>query len=202
MLRTDTLSEQTLVLLKQLQQIPLLNGLRLVGGTALALQLGHRHSVDLDLFGTIVYDKIQLLDVLREQFEVNVIDDAKQIHIFSIDGVKVDMVDYPYDWIDTLIEDEGVRMASKKDIAAMKLEAIINRGTKKDFVDLYFLLQHFTLPEMLEFYSQKYTIDSSFMLIRSLNYFADAEEYPMPAMLIPTEWEDVKEKIRQEIRKL
>jgi len=84
----------------------------------------------------------------------------------------------------------------------MKLAAITGRGTKKDFVDLYFLLQHFTLPEMLEFYSQKYTIDSSFMLIRSLNYFADAEDYPMPVMLIPTEWEDVKEKIRQEIRKL
>jgi hypothetical protein len=69
-------------------------------------------------------------------------------------------------------------------------------------VDLYFLLEHFTLPEMLEFYSQKYNTDSLFMPIRSLTYFEDAEKETMPKMLIATQWQDVKEKIREAVRSL
>jgi predicted nucleotidyltransferase component of viral defense system len=176
--------------------------MRLVGGTALALQLGHRESIDLDLFGTMQYDKTEILEVLGKQFEVKILDDSKRIHIFNINGVKVDFVEYPYDWIYPLVEEEGVRTAGKKEIAAMKLEAICNRGTRKDFVDIYFLLEHFTLSQMLEFHLRKYKTDSSFMILRSLTYFEDAEKIAMPRMLIPTDWEDVKGNIREAVRKL
>ncbi|GHT73813.1 hypothetical protein AGMMS50262_05560 [Bacteroidia bacterium] len=156
MLRTTTVEGLTLVLLKRLQQEPLLKDLRLVGGTALALQLGHRHSVDLDFFGKIEEDGVQIANQLKKNgFEVELkYDTKKNIKVFLIDGVKVDMVNYPFEWIDKPIEEEGVRMVSLKDIAAMKLSAITNRGTKKDFIDVYTLLQHFSLKEMLDFYEK------------------------------------------------
>jgi hypothetical protein len=86
-----------------------------------------------------------------------------------------------------------------KDIAAMKLSAITNRGTMKDFVDIYFLLQHFSLNQMLELYMQKYTDGTLFNVIRSMTYFADAENNSMPEMLVPVQWEDIKTFIRHTV---
>jgi predicted nucleotidyltransferase component of viral defense system len=203
MLYTNTISEQTLVLLKQIQAIHLFKELRLVGGTSLALQLGHRESIDLDLFGKLDANKSQVTEVLKKYFDdIQPMSNSIKIHIFAINGVKVDIVDYPYEWICEKIEENDLVLASMKDIAAMKLEAITNRGTKKDFVDLYFLLQHFSLEEMLEFYSRKFKTNSSFMILRSLSYFEDADKQIMPKMLIQTDWEEIKEIIREEIRKL
>jgi predicted nucleotidyltransferase component of viral defense system len=181
----------------------LFKDLRLVGGTALALQLGHRKSIDLDLFGNIDMDGILIKKELEQNgFEVDIHYNSKAIKTFFINKVKTDIVNHSFEWIAPILEDERVRMADKKDIAAMKLAAITNRGSKKDFVDLYFLLEHFTLPEMLEFYSQKYNTDSLFMPIRSLTYFEDAEKETMPNILIATQWQDVKEKIREAVRSL
>lgn len=89
-----------------------------------------------------------------------------------------------------------------KDIAAMKLAAITNRGTKKDFVDMYFLLQQFSLNEMLEYYKIKYNTNSIYNVIRSLVYFADAESDPMPKMYIPAMWDEVKSFIKESIEKI
>ncbi|MDR1726166.1 MAG: nucleotidyl transferase AbiEii/AbiGii toxin family protein [Bacteroidales bacterium] len=203
MLRTDTLSEQTLVLLKRLQTIPLFKDLRLVGGTALVLQLGHRESVDLDLFGNVDtdYETVQQA-IISVDKECRLLNATTNIWQFMVANVKVDIVNYPYKWIDDAMIEAEITLASIKDIAAMKLAAITGRGTKKDFVDLYFLLQHFTLPEMFGFFNEKYPNVDLFMTYRSVVYFEDAEQTEMPVMLITTEWEDVKEKIRQEIRKL
>jgi hypothetical protein len=197
MLRTTTVEEFTLVLLKELQQLLLLKDLRLVGETAIALQLEHRHSVDLDFFGKIEanYDKIsEALNSLK--YEVSSVQDGNNIHVFLVGGIKVDTVNYPYGWIDQAVEADGVRMASLKDIAAMKLSAITNRGTKKDFIDFYTLLQHFSLKEMLNSYEQKYPDGSTFNVMRSLCYFTDAEINPMPKMFVKTDWEEVKSTIR------
>ena len=172
MLRTNTIEASTLELLKTLQQILLFRNLRLVGGTALALRMGHRHSIDLDLFGMIDADYMEISEVLQEnKLKVTLNYNSKNIHQFTINDVKVDIVNYPYEWIEPQMEMNNIRLAGLKDIAAMKLSAITNRGTRKDFVDIYFLLQTFSLADMLLFYKQKYKDNSEFMVIKSLSYF-------------------------------
>ena len=153
MLHTFTIGESTLVLLKRLQQIPMLSDLRLVGGTALALQLGHRNSVDLDLFGVIDKTIEQIAEELRERgLSIQEEYASKIIKMFMVNGVKVDIVGNHFHWFTPPVEIDGVSMAGLQDIAAMKLNAITGRGRKKDFIDLYFLMQHFTLKQMLELY--------------------------------------------------
>jgi hypothetical protein len=187
-----------------LQSIPLLSHLRLVGGTALALQIGHRKSIDLDFFGTIEETGLEITHEIKQYGIVNIeiMLDRKSIKMFTIENVKVDIVNYPYDWIDPLIESEGVKMAGKKDIAPMKMAAITNRGSKKDFVDIYFLLQEFSLQELLQFYSNKFPDASPYNAIRSLVYFEDAELQVMPEMVIPITWEEVKTTLRAAVEKL
>lgn len=82
-----------------------------------------------------------------------------------------------------------------KDIAAMKLAAITGRGSKKDFVDLYFLLNYFSFNEMLSFYTQKYPDGSAYLLLKSMTYFEDAESEPMPDMLVSLSWQQVKDSL-------
>lgn len=203
MLRTFTVERRTLALLKQLQQMSLLQNSRLVGGTALALQLGHRNSIDLDFFGEFQNSYIDFLNTFNnEGLTVNSLQNTKSIHIFEIEGVKVDIVNYPYKWLEDPIEDDGIKLSGLKDIASMKLAAITNRGTKKDFIDMYFLLQHFSLNEMLGYYKTKYNTNSIYNVIRSLVYFADAENDPMPKMYIPVIWDEVKSVIKESVEKI
>ena len=200
MLHYETIIPETHSLLEKLSTLPVLEDARLVGGTALALQLGHRTSVDLDFFGRINADSEDLRDILREVGRVEVASVSKNINIFWINGVKVDMVNYPYPWLDLPTVEDGVRLASLNDIAAMKISAIVNRGTKKDFIDLYTLLQHFALDEILDMYSRKYSDGSLFIVMKSLTYFDDAETDPMPNVLNDTTWETVKDFLRKVVR--
>ena len=200
MLQYQTIEPGTLQLLKSLQAIPLLQGLRLVGGTALALQLGHRTSVDLDLFGEISAESIEIREALEERCSVSVIKESKNIKIYQVDGIKVDLVNYSrYPWIDKPVEENGIILAGIKDIAAMKVAAIIGRGTKKDFIDMNRLLQIFSLKEILDMYMQKYPDGSLFIAMKSLSYFEDAESDPMPFMFDEIDWGVVKANIREAI---
>jgi predicted nucleotidyltransferase component of viral defense system len=199
MLQTTTLAECTLVLLKQLQQLQEFSNLRLVGGTALALQLGHRQSVDLDFFGTFDMSRADLVKSLQKKgFEILAKNESNSIHLLEINSVKVDIVRYPYEWLEVPIEEDGVRMAGLKDIAAMKMEAITNRGSRKDFVDVYFLLQHFSLSQMMELYLKKYPKGSPFNVMRSLTYFVDAENFSMPTMFVNVSWSTIMSTIQKE----
>jgi len=201
MLQISTVQPTTLELLINLQKVEILKSTRLVGGTALALQLGHRLSIDLDFFGQVKGDTQTIAQSLMEEgFNVITTINSKNIHIFMINGVKTDIVNYKYAWVDDLIEDGGVRLAGLKDIAAMKIAAITNRGSKKDFIDIYFLLNHFSLEEIINLYLDKYPDASSFLACKSLVYFADADAQVMPKMLIPTTWEDIKSKIIAEVK--
>lgn len=200
MLHYETITQETHSLLEELSDLSVLKDARLVGGTALALQLGHRTSTDLDFFGRINEDSEELRDILRKVGSVEVASVSKNINIFWINGIKVDMVNYPYPWLDLPIEENGVRLASLNDIAAMKIAAIVNRGTKKDFIDLYMLLQSFSLDNILDMYSRKYSDGSLFIVMKSLIYFDDAETDPMPNVLNDTTWEDVKECLRTVVK--
>lgn len=201
MLFYETVYPQTLGLLKKLQREIFFAGLRLVGGTALALQIGHRISVDLDLFGELKGDNISLNKKLTAQGQIQLIQQTENIHIYSIDSIKVDIVNYPYPWLKPALNIDGLLLATIEDIAAMKLAAITGRGSKKDFIDLYFILQRFNLAEILEFYSEKYPDGSVFLVLRSIAYFDDAEEELMPKMLIDISWEEVKRAILLNLKK-
>ena len=196
MLSIQTIKPDTLELLKTISAQPEVQDTRLVGGTALALQYGHRQSVDLDFFGRLPEDKDTLIDTLKRIGEVMVFNRSKSILQMVVNQVKVDFVDYSrYSWIDEPVNGDGFVLASDKDIAAMKVNAIIGRGTRKDFVDLYALLQHYSLPEIMDFYRQKYPEFSEYRALLSMTYFEDAEMQDMPLMFIDTPWEAMKKTI-------
>ena len=119
-----------------------------------------------------------------------------------VNGVMVDVVDYSrYPWIDAPVCFEGLTLASPKDIAAMKINAIEGRGSLKDFIDIYLLLQHYSLDELLSFYSQKYPNYSIFRALLSLTYFDDAEHEAMPKIFIPADWNTIKQHIADTVKK-
>lgn len=198
MLSFQTVLPDTLELLKRLMLQPQMSQMRLVGGTSLALQYGHRRSVDLDLFGVYTADDEETAEMMRQCTTTLVRGrTTKNIRMYVADGVKVDMVNYAYPWIDAPVVEGGLRLASPKDIAAMKVNAVMGRGTKKDFVDIYFLLHHYSFADLLAFYQEKYPDASLYRALLSMTFFEDAEPQPMPYMLQPVEWEDVKAFIRR-----
>lgn len=202
MLHLQTVAPDTLELLKELSSKPELQGLRLVGGTALALQYGHRQSVDLDFFGTPAVSQDEIIAMMGTMGDMRVYNRTSKILQVVICEVKVDVVDYrQYSWIDDPVQDDGLLLASPKDIAAMKINAIEGRGTRKDFVDVYALLQHYSLSDLLSFYSQKYPNFSIFRALLSLTYFDDAEQQAMPVMFDPTSWEVMKSFIIDTVKK-
>jgi len=186
---------KTIMALKKLQKLPLLAKTRLVGETALALQIGHRKSIDLDFFGELDFEIQELIDSIKEFADLTILSESKNIHIYSINGIKVDFINYKYPWIDGTICEDDILLAGIKDIAAMKISAIIGRGTKKDFIDIAFLLQKFSLKDILDFYSLKYNDGSIFAAMKSLTYFDDAEGDIMPDMLIKKSWKRAKKEI-------
>ena len=199
MLYYETIEPTTLGLLRQLQAIPLLSKTRLVGGTSLALQIGHRKSIDIDLFGEIDCEQYELVDSLSELGKLTIIKESKNIHVYQLDGVKVDIVNYKYPWIKPMVYEDELRLADIDDIAAMKITAIIGRGTKKDFIDLAFLLDKYSLDEIFDLYEKKYPEASRFMAMKSVMYFDDAESDPMSYMIKNKSWNEIKERILKEI---
>jgi len=115
-------------------------------------------------------------------------------------GLKVDFVTYAYAWLKEASFEEGLRLAQIEDIAAMKLEAITNRGSKKDFIDVVFLLELFSLKEMLDVYQRKYPAGLKLLVMRSLVYFDDAETTDMPVMLKSLSWDEAKARICDAVR--
>ena len=137
MLSIQAITPNALELLKTLSARPELNELRLVGGTSLALQYGHRQSVDLDFFGHLNTDQDKLIAILKDIGSLIVTNKTPNILQTIINNVKIDFVEYGfYKWIDEPVIEDGFFLASDKDIAAMKINAIIGRGSKKDFIEV------------------------------------------------------------------
>ena len=193
MLQLQTVLPDTLELLKELSARPEMSGLRLVGGTALALQYGHRQSIDLDFFGAPQVEQDEIIEMLSTLGPISILNRSRKILQVVLRNIKVDVIDYSqYPWISAPVVEDGVTLASPQDIAAMKINAVEGRGTRKDFVDIYFLLQHYSLSQMLDFYAQKYPNHSFFRALLSLTYFDDAEQQAMPKMLTIVNWEEIK----------
>lgn len=201
MLQYQTVEPKTLDLLKSISSLPLFSKHRLVGGTALALIFGHRLSIDLDFFSTEPLDHEEILFSIKTVGKVEVVSKSKFINSFFINDVKVDFVSLPYKWIDDPILENPVRLASIKDIAAMKLAAITNRGSKKDFIDIALLIKEVGLDNMILYYSEKYPDGMKMMVLRSLVYFEDAESQPDPVMLVDYNWSSIKQLILNATKK-
>ncbi|MFN3909505.1 MAG: nucleotidyl transferase AbiEii/AbiGii toxin family protein [Flavobacterium sp.] len=165
--------------------------------------MGHRNSIDIDLFGSQEIDSDLFVSILNELGKTEVSKSSKNILITAISGIKVDFINYRYTLLDDPIEVDSIRLVSKKDIAAMKLNAIAGRGYKKDFIDLFYLLNDFSMKQMLDFYHQKFFDGSEFMVLKSLTYFEEAENQPLPKMMKNNfNWESCKKKITAEVLKL
>lgn len=203
MLQLQTILPDTLELLKELSSRPEMSGLRLVGGTALALQYGHRQSIDLDFFGTPQVEQDEIVETFSTLGPLSIHNRSRKILQVVLRDIKVDVIDYSqYPWICAPVVEDGITLASPQDIAAMKINAVEGRGSRKDFVDIYFLLQHYSLSELLDFYAQKYPNHSFFRALLSLTYFDDAEQQAMPKMLANVNWEEIKTAITKEVSKL
>lgn len=182
MLQTQTIAPATLQLLKRFMQDPELRSFRLVGGTALALQLGHRISVDLDLFTDSAFDEQQLREYLEKNYGLQTDYMSRSTVKGEIDGVQIDCIAHEYPWLQEPTEEDGIRLASLPDICAMKLNAIAGNGTRiKDFIDVAWLSAHYTLNQMLDFYERRYNANV-LMPLKAIIFF-DEINFDEPAHL-------------------
>ena len=178
-------------------------GFYLAGGTALALWYGHRLSEDFDWFAT----QLDEPEALRTEIETSglALENARTERgtvIGWINGVKVSLFEYRYPLLEPLAfwPEYGADLAPSRDIAAMKLSAVAQRGSRKDFVDVYELLrQGHSLDAMLGDYRAKFQTDP-FPVLKGLTYFDDAEREPLPAMLKPFDWMEAKNEIVRSVR--
>ena len=169
----------------------------LVGGTALALQLGHRLSVDLDLFTQKDFDTNTLSDYLTETYAFSTDYVARNTLKGVIEDVKCDFITHKYDFIAPLIVEKNLRMASLLDIAAMKLNAIAHNGTRyKDFIDMYFLLEYQSLNSCLRAFGSKYPQTNAVVALKGITYFEDINfEFDKPVLIKPLSFNVVKKRL-------
>ncbi len=204
MLQKQAVEPGTLSLLKELMSIPELSNFNLVGGTAISLKYGHRKSIDLDLFSSIKFNKVELEDKLKKYF-------GKRFYyenafsnwgIFCyIDNIKVDIVYYPHDLIDKIEIFESIRMLSDKDLIAMKVQAILGRGKKKDFWDIAELLQQYSIQDFIDYHKLKYSQQVLGISVpTALLYFVDADESEDPEIIKKQSWNDIKKFICKKVR--
>jgi len=203
MLHTETVEPETFSLLERLMRLKTLRDFSLVGGTALSLRYGHRTSIDLDLFYHQRFDQDMILQSLINEFGNNYSTESKSARwgIFCyINNIKVDIVYHPHPLIQEIETVENIRMYSDQDIIAMKINAILGRGKKKDFWDLYELLQHYSLEEIIGFHEKKFPEQNLLITIpQAITYFIDAEESEEPVSLKGQTWEQVKKSIQQKV---
>ena len=191
MLRFDAVPKPVKELLVRLAPCVAIRDFALGCGTSLGLRFGHRFSVDLDFFTVQEFPPDELLASL-ELDGVTVIGRAKNSLSMDVGGVKLDFLRHAYQLLEPVDWIDGIALVSLPDLAAMKLNAIANRGSKKDFFDLALLLDHFTLQQMIDFFSGKYPATDPFAVIRSLAWFDDADLEPDPVSLTGATWESVK----------
>lgn len=181
MLQTGTVKTTTLGLLKALQSEPAPISTRLVGGTALSLQIGHRESDDLDLFSVepLNMSVIQSILINKYEFVPSVIEENTLIGF--VNGVKIDVIYHPFPWLEDSVSEDGIRVASVADIAAMKMHAIINSGKRpKDFVDIAFLSMRFSYNELKHLLLKRYPAYDPIMADKAIIYFGDIDELLVP----------------------
>lgn len=197
MLHSETLPGHSLELLKKISPELKSRGFYLAGGTALALRMGHRISVDLDFFTEKSFDSQELIVFLHTVAgEAPLITQQTKGSVCVIlDETKVELFHYPYALLSDTEAHEGIILSSLFDNGVMKISALMNRGSKKDFCDFAALLEIESLSKWLEVFKRKYPTTDIFSVVKSLTWFDDAEQEPDPVFLKQQVWVDVKSKI-------
>lgn len=203
MLQIETVEPRTFSVLNELMVMPELKGFSLVEGTALSLLYGHRKSIDLDLFSNEPFENDELTNALKNKFGEKFIKEEKapRFGIFGfVDNVKIDIVRHPHPIIKPLREQDGLRFFSTEDIIAMKVQAILGRGRKKDFWDVAELLNHFSIADFIRFHEEKYASQNLLISVpQAIIYFADAEESEDPISLKNQTWKSVQKFIQHKV---
>jgi len=181
-------------------------GFYLAGGTALALQIRHRISLDFDFYTEKKFDSTKLREEFDKRFrgvqEIYIAEDTLGL---TVNDIGISFFKYQYPLIRLLQRVESLFIASKEDIAAMKIIAISQRGTRRDFMDIYFLIKEFGLKKIIEFTKEKYPMFNIYVGLQGLVYFKDADENlenERLKLLKDVKWKEVKTYILKEVNKV
>lgn len=202
MLHKNTVESGTLELLKKLQSEPLLSTFNLVGGTALALRIGHRISIDLDLFTQEEFDLEEVKSMLIEKYDFKVSFERGQTLKGFIGNVMIDCIRFNYPHLNKPEIIEGVRLESIPDIIAMKLSAIAQNGTRiKDYIDIATLSSRYSLEQMIDFYETKFQNVNPIMVLKALTYFEDIDFNESVIMTTKKmNWNDIANRLENMIK--
>lgn len=204
MLQTQTIGPATLELIKSLQSRDYLKGFNLVGGTALALYLEHRRSIDIDLFSNFDFDVATIIELIQQDFSLQIYQTARNTIKGSIENINVDIIAHKYPLLNNPSEIDGIRLLSEPDIIAMKLNAISVSGQRsKDFIDIFFSMENdrYLIADMLKFYQTKYNQPGEMHVLKSLIYFDDVDLSDWPVLLKKQglKWSEVCTKINRKV---
>lgn len=202
---TKGLSQTTRNNLAALKKPAFIKSYYLAGGTALSLHFGHRFSNDLDFFGQTPANPVLIKSELSKVGRLEIFQNDEGTFNGVLNGGKLSFFIYPYDLLKPTLDFNGIKVADITDIACMKIDAISSRGTKRDFIDLYFICNKFKPTKtLLDLYSKKYrgVKFNKLHLIKSMVYFNDAEDNVMPQMIEKVKWEAVKQFFINEVKQI
>lgn len=193
----NTVTDDMYLVLNEFSQSPTAKNFYLAGGTALSLQIGHRLSVDLDFFSP-TEDIPSIRAELEKSFAKlphTLADSSWGNLVYLVRNVRVGFYGYGFPLVATLVEIEGVRLASIEDIALMKLDAMLSRSVRKDFYDLYFICKKIPLKQIFGYAQKKYPSVRDFesQAAKRLAYFENAEKESNPSLLETVAWQTVKD---------
>lgn len=205
MLYTCTVESGTFKILERLASEPVLSGFHLAGGTALALRLGHRKSVDIDLFSTANFDLQVVQSRLEQHYGYENTFRASKTLRGRIHDVKVDILAHEYPLVNPIVRDlqTGIHMYSIADIAAMKLNAIAHNGTRvKDFIDIAALSTKMSFIDMLTAYTKKYPRSNVIIPMKAVTYYADIDYNEKVDLIGATyKWGNIEKRIGDMVSK-
>ncbi len=199
MFYSESVIPELLKILKIIMKRTEFDNFFLGGGTSLALRFGHRKSIDIDLFTTDSFNSAQSIDSLHSLFpDLEVVNRTVGSVCAVVQKCKMDILHHPYPLLGNPFIHGNIRFLSLPDISAMKINAVTNRGSKKDFVDLLLLHENgIPLEKALDYFCQKYGNAGRFLAVRSLAWFEDAEAEPDPVFLNGWIWSDVRYRIEE-----
>ncbi len=201
----EIISKKTKANLEILTKEDLLENFYLAGGTGVALQLKHRVSLDLDFFTEKDIDTKTLIQKIKTRGKFSIERETENTLIGIFNGIRVSFLKYDYPLLFDLKQIKGIKIADLRDIGCMKIDAVSSLGTKRDFVDLFFICREaISLKNLLSLFKKKYKSANYNMLhiLKSFAYFENAENNPMPRMILTTFWQEVKSFFKEEIRKI
>lgn len=201
-LHFNCISKELRELIEGICSDPYFENFRLFGGTALALHKGHRISVDADFIAADSFSKNQLADRLMQSFPKslnNVV--TGDLGVFArVDGIKLDFLSWNQPFIRKVQRHGSIKIMDTEEIIAHKLFAILNRGEKKDYVDIACLLEDYPLQEMVGFYAEKYNKSNTVQLLKYLLSYGDIDFQPMPLMTSDVSWDYIKLQLKKAVQ--